>query len=275
MKTKTRYALIHLAQPEQTRDGYGRPKRDGRALTRTSTLSAAVTDMGNIPTWKGGCIVAGIRREPDLLNRSDLTDAKIGALAAVAGGSEDGSAAGTEIHTIVEAILTRRELDLDPNISPEGASDALAVLAAIDEAGFDVVLSETFCVNREADCAGTADAILRDRETGEAFVVDIKSSARDLDGSLRYHGDHGWAVQIAAYANSRPVNEDDNEVDWADIVGVDPSIEWGVVVHVQRGKAKAEVAYVDLVAGKTQIDLALAVRRGRAFRYARRTHPHR
>lgn len=265
------YDFVQLDQPEPERDRWERITRNGVVFDRISSRSDAVVDKYNLTPWEIGLTVEGLQDDPELLKRDDLTPKQIGKLAAVAAGLRAGSEAGTRIHSAVEAILLRERIPDD--VTDEDVADALAILTLVDQLGFDVVLSEVLVVNEPANCAGTADLALRHRATGVAIIGDIKSSKRNLAGSLKFNADHGWATQIACYAGAQPVGADGNLRTWEDVIGVELAQDYGLVLHVQRGKALAEACPVDLAKGREQSSLAQTVKAARKDTYAVKNIP--
>lgn len=256
--------LVALTQPEVARDRYGHPVINGAVYERPSSLAKALESAGGLPSWFGQRVVEGLRSQPELLKSDeDLRD--LAERAAVLGGSKDGAEAGTAIHEAVEALVKHGELP--EGCSPETEADAVAALDLIDR-HFEVLLSEVFVVTDEIGAAGTTDLILRSRETAACYVGDIKSSGSPAGVAARYAG-LAWSSQLAIYARGRVLLTEEGTVPYADLVGSDPSLERGVVIHVLRGEATATLVEVDLVAGWDHARLAKSVIAARRERLAR------
>ena len=106
-----------------------------------------------------------------------------------------------------------------------------------------------------------------------AIIGDIKSSKRNLAGSLKFNADHGWATQIALLRRGPARRADGNLRTWEDVIGVELAQDYGLVLHVQRGKALAEACPVDLAKGREQSSLAQTVKAARRDTYAVKNIP--
>lgn len=129
--------------------------------------------------------------------------------------------------------------------------DVNAYLQAADAAGLKVIDTEQFVVNDEVTAAGTFDhrhLLTRDLTfvskdgsvtvtvpSGEAVVTDKKTGTVHLDKV---------GIQLAAYAHGKTYNPDTGER--ADL---EVSTEWGILAHIPKGEASAELILIDLEAG--------------------------
>lgn len=246
-------SLIEVVQPEVQRDRWGRPVIAGVQYERPSSLAKSLEPSGGLPAWYGQRVLEGLRSDPTLLESSEPLKV-VAEQAALLGGSKAGAAAGTAIHEAVEGLLRHGMLPLD--CSPETEADALAVVDLIDD-HFEPLLAEVFVVNDAVRAAGTADLLLRSRTTGGVYIGDIKSASSAAATAAKFSG-MAWAAQMAVYARGRILTED-GLVDFSDVIGSDPSLDRGVVLHVQRGSGKAALVDVDLIAGWEQARLATQV----------------
>lgn len=259
-------ALLELSQPEVPRDRWTRPVIDDVAHTRTSTLSGFLEDKSGLINWKAQRVAEGLQTRPELL-RENLTLRDLADEAARAGGAESGADAGTAIHEVVESVLKTGMVPLDA--SDVTVADAMAVIEKIEALGLEPLLSEVFCIHPGRVVAGTADLVLKG-STG-VFIGDVKSTGSSVGTAVRYSS-MSWAVQMRCYAESMPWDDEGRAVPWESIVGEAPSLERGIVFHVQRGTGKATAVEVDLEAAGPLLDLAMDVRGARSGTYGRAIH---
>lgn len=193
------------------------------------------------------------------------------------------AARGTHAHEITEDI----DNDIDPVHRLEQGYDLglpewlqLAIPVAwrrlVDAYGLEILAVELPIVSDRWGAAGTLDRVARLTRSlwfgdvlipaGTVVILDIKT------GRLRFGRDglpefwHGYAVQIAAYADSKPYlfHPDGTEErgEWEQA----PSTEHGLIAHIDvrealdTGILTSRLLYVDLRAGAEAADLAIAAK---------------
>lgn len=193
---------------------------------------------------------------------------------------------GTHTHELTED----RDEDRNPVERMRSGEDLgmpIAVQAALVEAWdmmqsqdyFEVLHVEAKCVDDRWRLAGTLDRIVRLKRditficfggetvtlpAGTVLILDIKT------GQLRLgnHGDpiywHGYAIQIASYAQSLPYDPDTGRRgEW----GFEINQRWAIIAHLdvlgalEEGEAVCRLILVDIEAGREAGDLVVAAKR--------------
>ena len=253
-------------QTEPGRDRWGRPlveMPDGRveACKRASSISGFLDDKSGLIPWGQTNALRGIVLQPHL--RAALSaikpddDKGLKALAkrsAEAGKSSEGADLGTAIHAACEDIALGRDTSGYPS---DILADAQAALDALDEAGYEVLATESFVASPELAVAGTFDLLLRS-PNGTVMIGDFKSYGAGKKYDVASYSALAWAVQLGVYANSTPYCSEAGWQDWQDFGGV-PSRTGAVVVHIERGSAKAALYGVDISKGYKYAVLALEI----------------
>jgi hypothetical protein len=296
---------VPTVRPEPERDESGLyllpDPRTGRkrAWTRATTVAHALSDEAKIEAWKRRKVAEGLamvyegrasdEHDSMLADALELADAirscgddyraartfKAGLdelvdQAADIAGANEGSAAGTDTHSLTEWWDTGRISEIEVPI------DMLADLAAYvdvmeaEEIGRPAEHVERIIVNVTCNCAGTYDRLLR-LPDGRLVVGDLKTQKSVSFGWLEI------AIQLAIYANA------DRVLDYAtgELVDMPDDIdrETGIVIHLPVGSAEARLWEVDLTAGWEAALLAAKVldtrkrTRGMGRPYARLNAP--
>lgn len=262
--------MKNVIQGEIKRNGRKQPVVNGKTYSRTTTVVGRAEDKSGLLNYYLGLGAAGMHDAPDLqvawanLGPEDRQEKRriLDALQERAGGNAKAEI-GTAIHSVTESVDYGHDLSTLP---PSFVADALAYRGVIDRLNLTPVAGEIFVVNEELGCAGTLDRILLGSKG--PIVGDIKTSSRadSVKFSLA-----NWSAQIAAYANGKPVLHD-QIVEWEEVGLEQPSLEHGVVIHVQQGKAIGNAYRVDLVAGYERAKAAAWLRKSDSeFRKADKT----
>jgi hypothetical protein len=252
------------------RDRWGRylvvPPEGGKPVgyTRATTVAKALDDQANLLTWSNRMTALGLAQRPDLLalvqaadpdDRAELN--KVCERAKEAGGATARRDLGTALHSMIERSHA------DPTfIVPEPyAGDVAAVKAAIDAAGYDVVveLSEAMVVLDRHRIAGTSDLTLRRRCDGVLRIADIKTGAAS---SIAY-GHLAWSIQLAIYAHADALYSQGAAPDGMEDVRLpmrDVDHATALIVHVEPGSARCDLHVLDIAAGAEALELAVTVR---------------
>lgn len=253
-------------RPEPARDRYGRyllpdpVTGKQRSFTRVTTM-AKLSDTTALNKWKLRTALKGTAKERHLLDVIATTDDKseLDALAEAAlqaGGANDGSDAGTDLHSLTELVdlgLLRLE-DV-----PEGQrGDVRAYVFALAAAGIEILPEyiERIIINQTVDTAGTFDRLVRVPD-GRLLVADLKTG-RDLS--------FGWgdiAIQLAIYAQANGMYDDQTGT-YDPMPGVDK--ETALVFHLPVGKEQCSIWEVDIASGWDAAQLAHRVRTWRSRR---------
>lgn len=285
------------------RDGLTRPlvvpKRGGQgyAYTRTSTFADAIEDKSNLADWKLRMAVAGIAKRPDLLGGVNEVDPKsddgkkllneIAATAIDLAGAHEAADKGTVLHSFTERV-DAGDASL-PGATEQDRADIMAyMLETID---FKMLHAEGFVVCDRLTSAGSFDRILHYEGPGpdglpfdDDVIGDLKTGRIDY-GSIKF------AVQLAIYAHSEwydwsrfPIDGyDPNDsvkergkaiAKWKKVeheykdaklarkpLGVNQ--DWGVLIHLPVGQARADLYWVDLKVGWKLALLAEKIRKAR------------
>jgi hypothetical protein len=148
----------------------------------------------------------------------------------------------------------------------------------LEQFGIDILAVEATCVDDIWRQAGTLDRIVRLTKelrfvtrSGEIVVLpagwvgilDIKTGELRIDPSGFLEHWHGYAVQVASYAQSVPYDPDsDTRGEW----GFDIDQKWAIIGHVdvlraiETGEAVFQLILVDLEAGRYAGDLCVKAR---------------
>lgn len=281
--------LKGLLGPEMRTVQYGRPSSLGKQIENMTNLqkwSERAVALGCFLDFVAACDQAA---EPALFvellglddDHYDLDDADartlLDAIAVKAKNiAQAGIAAerGTHTHALTEDAdnerdwIERARSGEDLGI-PEAAQRALVAAweQMLDVEGIEILAVETAVVDDEWRQAGTLDRIARltaDRQfvrpggeivtlpAGWVGVLDVKT------GRLRAGNDghpdywHGYAVQIASYAQAVPYDPDtDTRGTWEWPIDQ----QWGIIAHLDvgaalDGEARCRLVLVDLAAGR-------------------------
>lgn len=259
--------LVDIEAPaEVRRDRWGRyvvvpPNGDKpTGYQRATTLAKMLEDTSNLTDWACRMTLLGAAARPDIIASVLAADAddrkKLNDLAKQAkehGGANIRRDLGTAVHKFVELSHA------DPTyVVPEPyAADVAAINAAIDDAGFDVVVefSERILVVDSIQVAGMCDLVLRRRSDDRLFIGDLKT------GSSVKYGALGWATQLSIYSMADNIyvqgaakdGSDDQRLPAPD---VDPTQAF--IIHCEPQSGRADVHALTI--GSEFVDLAVAVR---------------
>jgi hypothetical protein len=255
---------------------YGSPSGRGKQIENTT----------NLEKWQQRQLVLGMGLAPELLDlcrevaEADseeqarrLSD-KVIAQAKEVAKANLAADRGTHAHLITEDDdegrdwLERAEAGELLGLSTE----AQALLVAswrqmLADSGLEILASEVACVDDSWRLAGTLDNIARTSRalrfrltTGElvtipagtVLVLDKKSGRRRVDGRGATLHWHGYAIQIASYAQSLPYDTDtQTRGQWPWPISQEHALIAHLdVVGAMQGTPSCELIYVDLVAGR-------------------------
>lgn len=113
-------------------------------------------------------------------------------------------------------------------------------------------------------CAGNFDRLLRDKETGEIMVGDIKTGRQDNEFAMKVH------VQLAIYAHGVRYEQETGRR-WP--IHADLSLTKGVMIHVPMsggGAPCCDIYPIDLVEGWRLAKLSMDIERARKMRCYKR-----
>lgn len=277
------------------RDGYNRPKiiPVGRGskpnlkaklvpYTRVSTFADALSDAGGLVKWSKWHLALGLGRNPDLAALAgaygptvdDLTRQDKANLDAIIERAHDRSGGnvkadyGTAVHSYTEPGAqdvpdpfddTQRE-QAHAALLASIAADRDAYLAELARHGLEVIDTEQFVVNDEAQAAGTYDHTVRATRditfddgvtipAGTVLVLDKKTGKLHLDSQC---------IQLAVYANAKRYDPETGERS-----DLGASFEWGILAHIPKGEARCVLHRIDLRVGWAAAKLAGKVREHR------------
>jgi len=263
---------------EPKRLAYGSPSNRGKQIENTT----------NLVKWGERRVVLGIGADPELVAMCaqltgldvDSDEYKTLADSIIMRAKEAAEAnlaadRGTHGHALTEDSddgrdwLTRaadgEDLGFDKDVQ---AAIVAAWEQMLERTGLEILAVEASCVDDTWRLAGTLDRIARTTKplrfslpTGEVrevpadtvLVLDIKTGRRKIDersGATMFW--HGYAIQIASYAQSVPYDtEAETRGEWPWSI----SQEHAVIAHLDvlaaiEGDATCELVYVDLVAGR-------------------------
>jgi hypothetical protein len=243
------------------RDRYGRyllpDPETGKETSwmRATTFAGTLDDSYGLTAWKLRHAVYGVSQRPDLTALAQSADPdqdkkqldELVEKALTVAGSDARSNLGTALHKFTERLDRGEKF----RIPPEYAAD-LAAYHKVKELGKietrpDFI--ERIMITPELGVAGTTDRIVR--VEGRVIIADLKTGT-----DLKY----AWgkiAIQLAIYAHATALWNPDTgkfeampKVDQAE----------GLVIHVPAGEGRAELVWVDLVAGWEAAQLCKRVR---------------
>jgi hypothetical protein len=240
------------------------PKRTG--MQRVTTLSKAAESTDSLTGWACRMTLIGAASRPDIIASTQATDSDdrkaLDALVEKAkelGGANVRRELGVAVHKFFEL----KAANPDYQVPDAYAADVDAILAAIDDAGFDIVTehSEQMVAIYAIGCAGTPDLILRERATGLYYIGDLKTGASVAYGTL------GWATQLSVYSMADAFYVHGADTDGRDdrlVPMPDVSRDRGVIIHCEPGSGHADLYWLTLSA--QFVDLAVAIREMRKRR---------
>jgi hypothetical protein len=237
----------NVAEPE--RDRWGRPliiQQDGSkpvAYTRITTMAKQTDDTSNLMNWKLRLAGKGLAMRMDLLSAAMTMDLeadkkefnRVMEQAFLASGGDSAARLGTALHKAAQRVDEGNKVTLPPQMMEdlEAYQRATAVMKHL--------YIERMVVLDEVRVAGTPDRISMTPWSDRPVIVDIKTG-KDMS-----FGQQAISAQLAAGAWGRLYDpETGSRVD----LGCDK--DFGIVVHVPVGQAKATLYRVDLRRG-TQI----------------------
>lgn len=184
----------------------------------------------------------------------------------------------TEDHDEDRDWVTRAAAGVDLGVPVEAQAALVAAWNQfLDVHGFEILTVEMSVVDDRWRQAGTLDRIARltkplqfvmaggeivELPTGWVGVLDVKTGKLRTDRSGHPDYWHGYAVQIASYAQSVPY---DTEIDARGEWPWDIDQRWGVIAHLDvlaalDGAAVCRPVLVDLEAGRAAGDLCIAAK---------------
>lgn len=256
--------------PTIRRDRYGRPyvKQPGSgpgsgkevAYTRCTTFVDCIEDKVGLQKWMQRMTALGLAQRPDLLlsvtahaeDKRELD--RLCEAAKEHAGSSAAATTGTALHALTELVDRGQEL---PPVPAGSAADLDAYREATAE--LKAVFIERFCVQDRLQVGGTPDRIVEYQ--GERYIADIKT------GSIEY-GALKIAMQLAMYAHCALY-----DVATGERTHHHASTSRGIVIHLPAGQATCELAWIDLEAGWSAVQVAAQIREQRRLRFADLTEP--
>jgi hypothetical protein len=259
--------LVDIDTPQEVRrDQYGRykvvPPEGGKPVgyQRATTLAKMLEDTSNLTSWACRMTLLGAAQRPDIIASTLAANAddrqvlnKLAEQAKEHGGANIRRDLGTAIHRFVELS----HANPDYTVPEPYAADVKAINAAIDAAGFDVIVdySERILVVDGIQVAGMCDLGLRHRTTGLLHVGDLKT------GSSVKYGALGWATQLSIYSMANNIYEQGAAKDGSEDRRLPaPDFDRGqaFIIHCEPQSGHADV--YQLAIGERFVDLAVAVR---------------
>jgi len=244
------------------RDGWGRPKIDGTAYTRASTLASTFDDGYNLGRWKARMTALGISRSPELIGlAATATEDDWALLNDVAERAMDraGGSRGRDIGTTVHSVSEMLDYgESTAGISQEILADGKAYQRCCQELGLTPVLAEQFVVNKTLKAAGTFDRLLTDGD--EYFIADLKTGGanKTAENAAKWSG-LAWSIQTATYAWGRPWANGSYRK-WDELGVRTPSKERALILFIPRGSGICFPIWIDIVVGRQAARLASKVR---------------
>lgn len=259
------------------------PAKGGERIpyTRMSTLAGYLCDDFGLGTWQRRLLAIGMSEREDLCamvsslpalndaqcNKKALTKAQREQdvatkakldeyvdLALETAGRNYKANMGTAIHGLIEL----GHADHAPaKIQP----DVTSALDAIQQAGMQVLASETFVANDELQAAGSFDHIIEVPQPGwGAVIADVKTG--DIDGKAL-----SFAVQLSGYANADVYDwHDDSRAPLESLTdGLRINRKVGLLIHVPLGAGKTTFHRINLMTGYHAAQLATRVRTARSL----------
>ena len=235
---------------------------------RPSDISGSLDTKENLSPYHQAKAVFGVVTEPhphSLIKQfralaSEFTDPWSSAktevkdllkMARTLGGEDFKSGSGAALH--------RYSVLIDKGITPEyEMTDFEPWLEVYGEAmaRFEVLAWEGFIVADEVKCAGSFDKLLRDRETGDIIIGDLKTGKSDADFAM------SPTVQVAIYAHGEYY---DQETGKRSPVHADLRLDRGALIHLPYnggGDPECTIYPLDLERGwqlaKTSKDVTAA-----------------
>jgi hypothetical protein len=255
-----------LPPVEVPRDRWGRPKIDGRAYTRVSTLAKTLDDTRALMLWQARQTALGVALSPDLIAAvatTDPTDKRaldgIVSQALERAKTKAGATLGTAIHRATE-LADRGE---PINGLPENVrGPAEAYRATMAGLGLTPLAAEVFVTAHDVNAAGTFDRLLKG--PNRTLIGDLKTS--ENADTAKWAGT-AWAIQLATYAHGKPWTPEKGHCEWSDLGLPVPDQERGLIIHIQPSTGKVRLYSVDLVGGWIAAKLADEVRAMTKFNY--------
>ena len=242
-------------------DGEDKPL-NGHLYERVSYLADAADSKENLAPYRQAQAVFGVVRDKSLAWQFRALVAEyedpwkqakgevksLLKLAEKVGGDEQKSGIGTALHRYCHLRDIRKQYTYDVvQLEPWLECYEDAVLSR-----FDVLDDEVFIVCDDLDnpdaptdlrVAGNFDRLLRDKETGEVLIADIKSGRQDHEYAMKPH------IQVAEYAHGQRY---DQETGKRTPIHPELSLTTGALIHLPfhgGGKPQCTVYPLDLKEG--------------------------
>lgn len=291
--TVTDYAIQRgpYGKPWVTRDGgplIWEPGVDkpinGFLYDRPSTVAGNLDNKDNLKTYQQAQAVFGVVRDKSLawqfralVSEYDdpWTHAKqevksLLSLAEKIGGDQHKAGIGTAIHRLCHL----RDIDADIIYPVDQLEPWLDCYMAAVHSKYEVIGDEFFVVCDDLEnpdspsdlrCAGNFDRLLRDRETGEVLVADIKSGKSDPDFALKP------TIQVAIYARSCKY---DQETGLREQIHPDLNVSKGVLIHLPfngGGEPECTLYPMDLDEGWRWAQMSADITKARKMRLPKKS----
>lgn len=118
--------------------------------------------------------------------------------------SDEARTNGTDIHALLEALLTNNfDAKNFPRFSNDAIKGAIEIVNKIKK-NYDFVASEATLADAEHGIAGTADLIMRDKTTGEYVIFDYKTKMYKYNGKSK--NKKGKTLYGFIFVNSKKFN---------------------------------------------------------------------
>lgn len=275
-----RYHMPPMDDPNAWLPG-GAERHISRGVMRTSNLSGALSDTRALNLWEQRKALDGIRSsirlQEELSVLRDPTDDQLNAFfekAKDAGGGSEAARRGTARHDMLEEWLTTGR-----ETGTAGMRLQMDVIReTLKEHLFEPVteLTERIVYNDEVKCAGRWDGVLRDLQTGELHIDDLKTKRRQFWTMLEVRtqlaiyarGTAMWDGARGCYVEMPVLNLDEAYVLHLPVDGDD---EGRPVCHVLR--ADIQKGWKSALLAREVVDLRSEAKRVGTLRDAVRPHP--
>lgn len=191
-------------------------------------------------------------------------------LAEKIGGDQHKAGIGTAIHRLCHLV----DIDADIVYPVQQLEPWLDCYRQAVHSKYEVIGDEYFVVCDDLEnpgsptdlrCAGNFDRLLRDRDTGEILVADIKSGKSDPDFALKP------TIQVAIYARSQKY---DQETGLREPIHPDLNVSKGVLIHLPfngGGEPECTLFPMDLDEGWRWAQMSADISKARKMRLSRKS----
>lgn len=191
-------------------------------------------------------------------------------LAEKIGGDQHKAGIGTAIHRLCHL----KDIGADIEYPVEQLKPWLNCYMDAVHSKYEVIGDEFFVVcddlenpgaSTDLRCAGNFDRLLRDRQTGEIVIADIKSGKSDPDFALKP------LIQVAIYARSQKY---DQETGRREPIHSDLNVSKGILIHLPfngGGEPECSLYPMDLDEGWRLAQLSVDITKARKLRLSKKS----